>query len=126
MLVLPGVPASAGHLRQALAELAGSWDLPGQLISDAQIVGTELFANALEHGGVGGGPVPVEMMLGPGPGLLISVSDHMPDTPPAPQRADGDAEQGRGLALVTALSRDWGWERRPGRRRKHVFALLGG
>jgi hypothetical protein len=41
-------------------------------------------------------------------GLLIEVSDSSPE-PPVLADAGHDAENGRGLMLVDALSREWGY-----------------
>ncbi|WP_129840415.1 ATP-binding protein [Streptomyces sp. RFCAC02] len=126
VLVLPGVPRSAVQLRRALAEFCGGCGLPGGLTAIAQIVGNELFNNAISHGESRGKPVPIEMTLLPGgSGVMLVVTDRAPYAVPSLQQASDEDEQGRGLALVAAVSRDWGFQPCPERRQKRVWALLG-
>ena len=74
----------------------------------------ELCTNAVRHGG---GLAGLELILGAGrqfapPALRVMVIDHAPDQ--APELAGDDdpfSERGRGLHLVAALSRRWGWHR---------------
>jgi hypothetical protein len=54
--------------------------------------------------------------------LVIEVWDHSP-LDLEPRMADADAECGRGLTVVTAISDRWGCER-TGHRRKVVWAEL--
>ena len=66
----------------------------------------EMIANAVEHGG-GVVALHVEGRRGD---VRVEVYDHEPRLPgarPGPGLAAGD--RGRGLAMVEALSRDWGW-----------------
>ena len=54
--------------------------------------------------------------------LIIEVWDHSP-LDLEPHQADAEAECGRGLTVVAALSDRWGWDR-TGYRRKVVWAEL--
>ena len=54
-------------------------------------------------------------------GLLIEVGDTS-SQPPVPQHAAADAENGRGLMLVSQLSREWGYY--PANRGKVVYCFL--
>lgn len=95
-----GAPAEArALLRRTLAE----WDLAA-LIDDAEIVASELVANALRHGAT-----PVSMMLGVADGrLTISVEDAAATRVPEPRTADAADTGGRGMHLINAVSEAWG------------------
>jgi hypothetical protein len=54
-------------------------------------------------------------------GLLIEVIDSSPELP-ALVKLDPDTEHGRGLWIVAALSREWGYF--PVRNEKCVYSLL--
>ncbi|MEV8021609.1 ATP-binding protein [Streptomyces sp. NPDC086554] len=89
------------------------WRLP-ELADAVELAVGELCANAVRHGG---GLAGLELILGGSrqfvpPMLRVLVVDHRPDRTPE-LAADGDplSEHGRGLRLVAALSRRWGWHR---------------
>jgi hypothetical protein len=69
---------------------------------DVVLAAGELIANAVEHGG---GLCALHVEGGPGH-VMIEVYDHVPalGSPPSVAR-----DRGRGLAMVEALARDWGW-----------------
>ncbi|GGK83727.1 hypothetical protein Sme01_17820 [Sphaerisporangium melleum] len=101
----PGVTAEC---RAVVREILAEWDLH-DLIDDVVVVVTELLANALVHGGP-----PVRVALGMAPGTVTgSVTDHG-DGWPQPRPADTDAEHGRGLGIVAALTDSWGVAPLPG------------
>ncbi|MEU9185091.1 ATP-binding protein [Streptomyces sp. NPDC048484] len=89
------------------------WKLSG-LADSVELAVGELCTNAVRHGG---GLAGLELILGAGrqfapPALRVMVIDHAPDQ--APELAGDDdpfSERGRGLHLVAALSRRWGWHR---------------
>jgi anti-sigma regulatory factor (Ser/Thr protein kinase) len=58
--------------------------------------------------------------------LGIEVWDSLPPQSGIPVLRDADpaAESGRGLAIVDALSVDWGWEPVPARRIKRTWAVV--
>jgi anti-sigma regulatory factor (Ser/Thr protein kinase) len=87
--------------RQAL----DNWRLP-DLADDVVLAVNELITNAFLHGGE---PITLSLELA-GRGVRIEVSDRSPRMPrtPAPDHA---GTSGRGLAIVSALSCDWGAER---------------
>jgi anti-sigma regulatory factor (Ser/Thr protein kinase) len=82
-------------------------------VSDAaaQVV-AELAANAVTHGRVPGRDFELRLLLTP-EALRIEVSDARGEHGPAPAEPALDAETGRGLLLLTALTTNWGVSDRP-------------
>lgn len=106
--------ARAAARRLCLANQAD----PGRC-DDLLLVLSELVGNAVRHGGP---PVTYELSHDAAD-LLVTVEDSNPQPPPAaPGPAPAGAENGRGLLLVAALSRTWGW--RPTARGKAVWARI--
>ncbi|MEU2777042.1 ATP-binding protein [Streptomyces sp. NPDC007162] len=98
-------PAEVAALRRLLRTHLGFWGL-AELTESAQLCLSELVSNVITHVGPG---TPTT--------LAVSVSDthlrieiHDPDTRALPRLVDsaGDAETGRGMALVAAMSERWG------------------
>ena len=89
-----------------------------EVIRDATLCISELTANAVRHART---TCTVEIVL-TGEVLRISVRD---DHPGEPTRFDPDptSVSGRGLAIVEAVSRRWGWTRDPAGG-KHVWFEL--
>jgi anti-sigma regulatory factor (Ser/Thr protein kinase) len=112
---LTTAPASA---RAHVGAVLPGWHL-ADLTDACQAVVSELVTNALEAstGPTGeliyvDGRMPVIRLrlLSDGSHVLIEVLDQAPGFP-APRRAASDAEDGRGLQLVDALTRGrWGWQ----------------
>lgn len=94
------------HARALLWE----WKAGDDVTEDALLVVSELMTNAVATVQRHGSPTPVRLwMLGDGASVLILVWDATMSPPvPAPVTA-ADAEHGRGLAIVAALSARWGW-----------------
>lgn len=115
-------PADPGSVRRARAVVRGqlrAWGLD-DLGDVAALLVSELVTNALRHAG---GPIGVRLVRpsGTAPGLLVEVSDPLPDLPR--ERAPGlDEESGRGLRLVASSARRWGT--RPGASGKTVWFEL--
>jgi anti-sigma regulatory factor (Ser/Thr protein kinase) len=98
------------------------WSL-GPLYEDAAVIVSELATNAIRHG------------LGHDPGeilrlILVRYRNHFvcmvtdpTDAPPLMREADYVAESGRGLHIIEAISRAWGWTPLPGGG-KAVWAAL--
>ena len=111
--MLPATRAAAGTARRLTLGQLAAWDIPhdSEPAEAAASVVAELAANAVTHGRVAGRDFELRLALDPDAGVLrIEVSDARgearPATAPAPP-AD-DAESGRGLLLVQALTRAWG------------------
>lgn len=113
------------HATAALRE----WELPPDIIESAELVVSELVTNALGACGAERArpeycyddihlAAADEILLALRllhDRLVIEVSDSSP-YPPVPALADADSENGRGLMLVEALAKDWGF----------VFPVAGG
>ena len=99
------VPLARAHLRQLLSGWGGA-----ELGPDAGVVVSELVTNAVTaSAGLGLTGAPVLVWLGSDSYcLLLAVADASP-RPPVRLDVWPDAEGGRGLALVEALSGRWGW-----------------
>ena len=74
------------------------------LVDDALLLTSELVTNAVLHGG----PPLVIAVDCDGERLQIRVRDGSPALMPEPRDAGAGEEDGRGLALVAAMSDSWG------------------
>ncbi|WP_026122993.1 ATP-binding protein [Nocardiopsis halotolerans] len=122
------VPESVRRARGFVTGILEGWEL-SDLVEDVRLVVSELVGNACRHalpeGGVGRGRVLVQLRhLGERGGVACMVAD---PSEKAPVRVDAHhfAESGRGLGLVSAFSREWGWRPVEGRG-KIVWAVCGG
>jgi anti-sigma regulatory factor (Ser/Thr protein kinase) len=99
------VPSSRAHLRQILTE----WGQP-QLAQDASVVISELVTNAVVAStSLRPANAPVQIWVGSNTRcVLLAVADASP-RPPVRLNLGPEAEAGRGLALVEALTSRWGW-----------------
>lgn len=119
--VLDAKRESVRAAREFASDTLQNWRL-GSLFDDVSLVVSELVTNALRHG-IGlmddapvwgaGGPVPkvrLRMLLD-GHYVICAVEDPN-DEIPIRRHPDYISEHGRGLCLVEACSRRWGWGRR--------------
>ena len=118
------VPCARLHARLVLAE----WDLKA-LAETAELIVSELVTNAVRaSAGLPGrrpGLPTVELWLSADhEGVLIEVWD-ADERMPVCEQPDPDAEHGRGLLLVEALSEEWGTRRPAGYPGKVVWARCG-
>lgn len=111
-LDLPDRAAAPAAARKALTALNGSLHLVSEpRLRDAQLLITELVANAVRHGGSEAAPVRVEVRAS-AEAMRVEISDDGdgfdPDTlePPSTQHGGG-----WGLRIVAALAHRWGIER---------------
>ena len=99
---------SARQARSAVRQALIGWGM-GHLSGDAELLASELVANAAEHGD--GKPIGLALHRhaepGGGPGITCEVTD---TSPVMPQHSEPrpDAERGRGLAIVEELARSSG------------------
>ena len=111
---LPAGLASARQARSAVRQALAAWHM-GHLSDDAELLASELVANAAEHGD--GTPINLALHRHAGPGGQPGITCEVTDTSPAmPRRTDPepDAERGRGLAIVAALAQSSGVRTTPG------------
>lgn len=111
---LPNEPASIGRARHAVLRTCRAWEAGDP--ADAELVVSELVANAVLHGW---GPLSLRLH-DTGDGLRIEVGDSNPTPPSA---TDGHAGRigGFGMRIVERLA-DWGW--RPAGAGKVVWARV--
>ncbi|MEV8095271.1 ATP-binding protein [Kitasatospora sp. NPDC085879] len=99
-------PADVPTARRLIRKIAESWDVPlsDSALRDIELCADELLANTIEHSGI---QCRITVRWS-GQCLRVEVADSSL-RPPRPDRAGGTATGGRGLALVEAFSRSWGW-----------------
>ncbi|QNE79190.1 ATP-binding protein [Streptomyces finlayi] len=120
----PAVPGSVRGARHAVRDALRSWGIDGPLADVTELLVSELVTNSLRYAS---GPIGVRLVRPrsdggieadgsspPGspapPGLLVEVSDPLPDAP-TERSAGPDDEGGRGLQLVACSARRWGIRR---------------
>ncbi|MGW1760020.1 SpoIIE family protein phosphatase [Streptomyces mirabilis] len=99
--LLPEDPRAAGQARCHIREQLRTWGLD-DLTPTTELLASELVGNVVRHA-----KGPVRLRLLHGPELVCEVFDGSL-TMPRIRRASETDEGGRGLQLVTALSRRWG------------------
>lgn len=106
---MPALSPTADALRAARADaraLCRQHHVEVGRGEDFVLVVSELISNAIVHGRP---PRAYDVSLDAGD-LLVTVDDTSADGPRRPSApAPGDAEGGRGIVLVQALARLWGW-----------------
>jgi anti-sigma regulatory factor (Ser/Thr protein kinase)/anti-anti-sigma regulatory factor len=100
---LSSTPAAAALARETVAEACKAWSMP-HLRDDAEIVVTELVANAVRHAS---GDLRLTVTRGQR-FLHLSVRDGSPVAPVLRRPDPGSVMGGRGLVLVEALASGWG------------------
>lgn len=103
----PGVPLAVSRARAYVATVLDPHGVDGH---DAALMVSELFTNAIVHGGSAGGVVGVSVyriddtarveVIDEGGGMGVPVLRENP------------GESGRGLRLVASYAQAWGWEHR--------------
>jgi len=99
---------SVRHARHFVRIQLARWSVGATVAADAVLLASELVTNALRHGAA---PRQLELEL-TNSRLRIAVRDAGPDSPRR-QPPVADREGGRGLALLEALSADWGTDTQP-------------
>jgi anti-sigma regulatory factor (Ser/Thr protein kinase) len=114
-LRLQSANGTAALARAAVAGMAT--DLPETAISDAQLLTTEVVANAITHAGLGPSDVITLRITGDG-FVRVEVFDPGPMFDAGPRQRKS-LSGGLGLVLVDALATSWGIERE--NNGKHVW-----
>ncbi|CAM5382471.1 non-specific serine/threonine protein kinase OS=Streptomyces griseorubiginosus OX=67304 GN=DWG14_05245 PE=3 SV=1 [Streptomyces griseorubiginosus] len=112
-LAFSAEPEEVGALRRIMRLHLGIWGL-GHISDQAQLCVSELVSNVITHVGVGT-PVTLTVSMS---GTRLRIEVHDPDTRALPTllAAAPDAEGGRGMALVGAVSDRWGVQLRADRK----------
>src|SRR2546430_2226367 len=105
---LPADLTSARQARSVVRQALTGWGM-NHFSGDAELLASELVANAAEHGD--GKPIGLALRRhaepGEQPGITCEVTDGSPAMP-RPREPGPDGERGRGLAIVDALARSSG------------------
>jgi len=113
------VPCVRLHTRQVLWE----WDLRN-LGESTELLVAELVTNAVTASRAMKHALPVRLWLASDSvQVLILVWDASPQSP-MPMGTNDEAENGRGLMLVEAISEQWGWYFPEGSDGKFVWAVI--
>jgi anti-sigma regulatory factor (Ser/Thr protein kinase) len=116
---LPGTPYSVQRARLYVRTALGCHDLD-DYVEDVEAVTSELVSNAVTH--TGAHAFGLELLrFDEGSGVVVVVTDPSP-LPPIMSHLTEDAEHGRGLRVVDALSARWGSA--PQDSGKAVFAIF--
>ncbi|MFC9604753.1 ATP-binding protein [Streptomyces niveus] len=100
-LVLVAVPEAVRRARGFVVTRLRSWGAMG-VLDDTLLVASELVTNAARAAGL----VALQLRIA-GPSLYVEVWDDVPGVPEV-RHLVADAEGGRGLLLVEALTTRWG------------------
>jgi anti-sigma regulatory factor (Ser/Thr protein kinase) len=112
---LPRAAEAAGLARAFTAKTLAAWGMTADVTDDILLACSELVTNAVEHGA---GMVSL-VLRHDGPLVELRVGDEgggVPEAHPFGPRS----VRSRGLAIVQALSAEWGWS--PGEDGKSVWA----
>jgi anti-sigma regulatory factor (Ser/Thr protein kinase) len=113
------VPCARLHTRHVLWE----WDLRN-LGESAELLVAELVTNAITASGAMVQAFPVRLWLASDSVQVLIVVWDASRQPPVRMDTSSEAENGRGLMLVEAISEQWGWYFREGHDGKFVWAIL--
>ncbi|MET8135640.1 ATP-binding protein [Streptomyces sp. NPDC005251] len=104
---VPAHPSRVPGVRAMVAEYLTRLRLPPERADDAVLAAGELFTNALRHGSPDRGDTITVIVECDPCELRLSVADRS-SALPAARTAGGAEESGRGLAIIAALTDDWG------------------
>jgi anti-sigma regulatory factor (Ser/Thr protein kinase) len=110
-LALGPLPTSAAFARAHTRDVLAEWQLPVDMVRDAEMLVSELSTNALRATWSLDEAMPIALwLLADQQRLTIEVWDCHPGDPVRHQAPVG-AESGRGLVIVEAYSNRWGVRR---------------
>lgn len=121
---IPWAPAAAPSIRRTLVADLASRQVPGEVVEEAEIVVSELVANAIRHAKpLSDGAIRVHWKVKNNV-VEVEVSDGGGPSVPRPAPPATWAPGGRGLRIVRSLAHEWGvLEETNGRT---VWASVGG
>ena len=105
-LRLPPRPDAARRARKFITDFCRAAGLPASVCQTAALLVSELVTNAVIHGRT---TATVEVHR-PADTLRVTVRDDNPALPGVGDSPDFDAENGRGLLIVSKLATHWGIE----------------
>jgi anti-sigma regulatory factor (Ser/Thr protein kinase) len=105
-ITLGAIDSSPGTARVSARAWLATWSL-AHMADVLEIIVSELVTNAVRASERSGAPVGFRLVL-TSSSVVVEVFDHAPGEP-EPKTADTASEAGRGLHMVSALSRTWGW-----------------
>jgi anti-sigma regulatory factor (Ser/Thr protein kinase) len=104
---LPHGPRSAGRARALLRRQLTEWKIGGDITDTAELLLSELMGNAIQHARSPAGRQ-LDLRIAQYDGRLrLEVAD-ADCARPRPRDAGAEDEQGRGLAIISALADRWG------------------
>lgn len=112
------------RIRQAVALDLLARDVSDEVVSEAELVTTELVTNALRHATPLSDRTVRIHWKARGNSVEIEVSDGGSDTEPVPAARAVWATSGRGLRIVRSIAHEWGVQR--DEKQTTVWAALGG
>jgi anti-sigma regulatory factor (Ser/Thr protein kinase) len=108
------LPSSPFWARRHAQDVLGKWCIPDDVLETAELLVSELVTNAAKFSTPGPAGQPpasgmgiVDVALRYFPGRVVIEVWDADVNPPIPGEPDQDAESGRGLILVQALSKEW-------------------
>jgi hypothetical protein len=110
-LLLTADETAPRQARRRLAAILPQWSLP-QFETVAALIATELVTNCVVatcRTQWAAAPPPFRLWLHGGPSVLVIVAWDATVAAPVPRNAEDDDESGRGLAIIDALSAQWGF-----------------
>lgn len=112
------------RVREAIALDLTARGVSDEIVSEAELVATELVTNSLRHAAPLSDRTVRIHWKARGDSVEIEVSDGGAETEPAPAPRQMWATSGRGLRIVRSIAHEWGVQR--DERQTTVWAALGG
>nr|WP_325048310.1 ATP-binding protein [Intrasporangium calvum] len=121
---IPWAPSAAPSIRKTLVADLASREVPGEVVEEAEIVVSELVANAIRHAKpLADGAIRVHWKVKNNV-VEVEVTDGGGPTVPRPAPPTTWGPGGRGLRIVRSLAHEWGVLDEPNGRT--VWASVGG
>jgi anti-sigma regulatory factor (Ser/Thr protein kinase) len=115
-MAVPHGPSGVGTARRRMREELRAHGAPDTVVDDAVLILSELLSNSCRHARPlrDDASVRASWSRDTEGGLTISVTDGGGPTRPLPATPSVSARGGRGLAIISALAREWGVEEETG------------